>query len=153
IRRNPPHAQCRIDPQLAAQTPDRDTIAPIEIMILDRVSPISEHSNKTVFGHEPSEDTDVRRLQLPHGILFRPYDAELLCKDELLPTQERIEEIIDLFCDRAMPEHAGRLRAAEYVLQPRNELRRAVKQPKRLIPRCKIDVDLDDRSTFHEIGN
>src|SRR6266852_7004898 len=153
IRRNPLYAQCRIDPQFAAQPADGDAIAPVEIMVLDRVSPISKHGNKTVLGHEPSEDTDIRRLQFPDGVLFRPDDAELLCKDELLPAQERIEQIVDLFRDRGVSELPRGLCAIKNVPQPGNELRRAVKQPKRLIAWREIDVDLHDRSTVHEIGD
>jgi len=77
----------------------------------------------------------------------------LPCKDELLPAQERIEKIIDLFRDRAMSEQTRRLGAAKDFLQPCNELRRAVKQPKRLVARRKIDVDLHDCSAVHQIGN
>src|SRR5712672_3446991 len=48
IRRNPLHAQCRIDAQFTAQPSDRDAITSVEIMVLDRVGPISEHGDKAV---------------------------------------------------------------------------------------------------------
>jgi hypothetical protein len=62
-----------------------------------------------------------------------------------------MEEIIELLSGRGLTEPLRGLVAAKNFLQPFNELRSAVKQPKRLIARRKLDVNFDDRSAFHDI--
>src|ERR1700749_4060822 len=68
------YTQRRVNSQVAPQPPDRNPIASIEIMVLNCVTPISEHRHKTVLGHEPTENTDIGRLQFPDGIVFGPND-------------------------------------------------------------------------------
>ncbi|HEY0911025.1 MAG TPA: hypothetical protein VGD75_12415 [Bradyrhizobium sp.] len=96
IRRSSLDTQRRIDTQLAPKPPDRDAIPPVEIMVLDDVSPITEHGNEAILRHEPPEYPDIRRLQFPDGVRFRPDDAKLPCKDQMLAAQERMKEIVDL---------------------------------------------------------
>jgi hypothetical protein len=122
-------------------------------MVLDCISPISEHGDKAILGDEPPEDTDIRRLQFPDRILFRPNNPKLPCKDEMLAAQERMEEIVDLLGGRSMTEQPRGLTALKGPPQPFNELWRTIEQPQRLSGRRKIDIDSYDHSAIHKIGD
>lgn len=151
IRRNSPYTQRLVDTQFASQPPDREAITPVQIMVFDCVSPIAEHGNKAILGHEPTEDTNIRRLQFPDCIFLSPDDAKLSCKDQMLATQERMKKIVNLLCSRSTSEQLRRLLAVKDLLQPSNKLRRAVKQSQWLIASRELDVDFYNRSIVHEV--
>ncbi len=151
IRCNPLYAKRRIDAEFATQPSDSDAVTPIEIMVLYCVSPISERGNEAVLRHEPSKNPDVRRLQLPNGIVLSADGTELPCKDELRAAQERIEEVVDLFGRGHVPDAVRRLGAVKHVPEPLDELWRRVQQTKRLIAWRKIELDPYDRPAVHEI--
>ena len=69
----------------------------------------------------------------------RSFDQRELAGSELgvvvLKAREQVAVEVKCHLDRAMSEQTRRLGAAKDLLQPSNELRRAVKQPKRLIAR------------------
>lgn len=150
IRRNSLHTQRRIGTQLAAQPSDRDAISSIQIMILDCVSPISEHSDEAIFGHEPTKNTNVRRFQFPDGVILSPDNTKLPCKDQRRTAQERMKKIVNLLRRRGVTKEPRRLCAAEYLSQPFNKLGRAIEQPQRLITRREFDLDPNNRSTVNE---
>src|SRR6202000_2124639 len=104
IGRNSLYTQRRIYSQFAAQPPDRDAVPSIQIMILDRVSPISEHGDKAIPGHEPTKNPNIRRLQFPDSIVLNPDNAKLSCKDERRTAQERMEKIVNLLCRGGVTE-------------------------------------------------
>src|ERR1700761_5862990 len=153
IRINSLYTQRRVDSQLAPQSPDRDAISSVKIMVLNCVSPISEHGYKTIPGHEPSENTNIRRLQFPDGIIFGTNDAELSCKDQWLAAQERMKKIVNLLRWRGLAELPRWLNAGQDLAQPVDELRRAVQQSKRLVARRQFDIDFDDGATGKQVGD
>src|SRR6202000_711382 len=104
IRRNSLYTQRRINAQFAAQPPDRDAVPSIQIMVLDRVSPISEHGDKAIPGHAPTKNPTVRCFQFPDSIVLNPDNAKLPCKDERRTAQERMEKIVNLLCRGGVTE-------------------------------------------------